>query len=392
MKIAKFLIPICLLVAAMPGCKEDMLVPVEHDGGAPGPLTNVKAEGRPGTVKLTYTLPADADLLYVLAEYTDKYGKVIQNKASYYTDSMVVQGFADSAVHKMSLYAVDRSENKSTPVIIDVQAKSPPVFGIKSGLILQPDFGGINIQFSNPTEADIAIVVSYKDSLGFFVENETFYTKLQQGTFTSRGLTSKPTVFGVYVRDRWNNRTDTTFITLTPIFEKQLDKTKFKAVILPTDVANYGNGLVIENIWDGIISEGANMWHSKGDAGMPMHITIDLGVTAKLSRFTLWQRPGPYLYNHGNPKRFEIWGTTSPAADGSFTNWTLLTTCTSVKPSGGPTGVNTKDDIDAAARGEEYNIPLTAPKFRYMRIRILENWSGGSQGHIAEMKFYGNDN
>ncbi|MBC7886471.1 MAG: DUF5126 domain-containing protein [Ferruginibacter sp.] len=391
MKITNILIPACLLLTTMYSCKQDVLLPVEHDGTKPGPVSNIKVESRPGTVKLTYTLPADPDLLYVLGEYTDKYGKLIQNKASFYSDSMVVQGFADSAVYKMNLYAVDRSENKSAPVTIDVRASSPPIFGVKANLLLQEDFGGINVQFSNPNEADLAIVVSYKDSLGFFVENETFYTKLKQGAFTSRGLSPKPTVFGVYIRDRWNNRTDTIFKTLTPIFEKELDKTKFKAVILPSDVANYGNGLVIEAMWDGKINEGGNMWHSISNGGMPMHITVDLGVTAKLSRFTLWQRPGPYLYNHGNPKRYEIWGAVTPAADGSFSNWTLLQSFVSVKPSAGPTGVNTKDDVDAAARGEENNIPLNAPKIRYLRIKILENWSGGSQGHIAEMKFFGND-
>jgi len=390
-KIISIFIPACLLLTTIQSCKEDMLLPVENDSVKPGIITNIKAVSRPGTVKLTYTLPSDPDLLYVIGEYTDKYGKTIQNKASFYSDSLVVQGFADSLSHKMTLYAVDRSENKSNPVTIDVQALAPPIFGVKANLVLQEDFGGINVQFSNPVEADLAIVVSYKDSLGFFVENETFYTKLKQGAFTSRGFAPKSTVFGVYIRDRWNNRTDTVFKTLTPIFEKELDKTKFRAVILPTDIAGYGNGLVIENMWDGIVAEGYAMWHSIGNAGMPMHVTFDLGVTAKLSRFTLWQRSGAYIYNHGNPKRYEIWGSVSPAADGSFTNWTLLTTCLSVKPSGGPTGVNTKDDVDAAARGEENNIPLNAPKVRYIRVKILENWSGGSQGHIAEMKFFGND-
>lgn len=392
MKINQILIPAFLLLVAIAGCKQDVLLPVERDSVKPGVVSNVKVESRPGTVKLTYSLPNDPDLLYVVGEYRDKYGKLIQAKASFYSDSLVIPGFADSAMHTMSLYAVDKSENRSAPVVIDVKALAPPIFGVKTNLLLQEDFGGINVQFANPSEADLAIVVSYKDSLGFFIENETFYTKLKQGAFTSRGLAPRPTVFAVYIRDRWNNRTDTVFKTLTPIFEKEIDKTKFKSVILPGDVANYGNGLVIENLWDGIISEGANMWHSIGNGGMPMHITVDLGVTAKLSRFTLWQRPGAYIYNHGNPKRYEIWGAVNPAQDGSFTNWTMLTSCTSVKPSGGPTGVNTKEDVDAAARGEENNIPLNAPKIRYLRIRILENWSGGAQGHIAEMKFFGNDN
>lgn len=391
MKTFKIFLNICLLSIVLSSCKEDLLKPVENDQDSPSAVTNVKVQSRPGTVKLTYTLPKDADLLYVQAEYTNKYGELIKNKASYYSDSLVIDGFADSAVHKMNVYAVDRSENKSAPVTIDVKAMAPPIFGIKTSLILQEDFGGINVTYSNPNEANIAIVVTYKDSLGFFIPNETIYTKLKQGTFTSRGLPPKSTIFGVYIRDRWNNRSDTSFKTLTPIFERELDKTKFKTVTFPTDIGGYGNGLVVSNMWDKIISPDYAMWHSRGDAGMPMHVSFDLGVLAKLSRFVLWERNGNYIFNHGNPKRYEIWGSDNPPADGSYTNWVLLKSCISIKPSGQAAGINSNDDVIAAARGEEWNVPLNAPKVRYIRIKILENWVGGLQAHIAEMSFFGND-
>lgn len=391
MKIFKFFLTVCLLSTVFLGCKQDKLEPVENDNVKPGPVSNVKAESMPGTVKLSYQLPSDPDLLYIMAEYTDKYGKVIQGKASYFTNTLTIQGFADANVHKMSIYAVDRSENKSDPVVVDVNALTPPIFDVKASLDLQADFGGVNVSYLNQNEADIAVVVSYKDSLGFFVPNETVYTKLKQGVFTSRGLPSKPTVFAVYIRDRWNNRTDTVFKTLTPIFEKELDKAKFKEVVFPTDIGGYGNGLVVSNIWDKKINADNSMWHSRGDAGMPMHISFDLGVTAKLSRFVLWQRPGQYIYNHGNPKRYEVWGATNPPADGSYNNWVLLKSCVSVKPSGQAPGINSQDDVAAAAKGEEWNVPLTAPKVRYIRVKILENWIGGLQAHIAEMSFYGDD-
>jgi len=135
------------------------------------------------------------------------------------------------------------------------------------------------------------------------------------------------------------------------------------------------------------------MWHS-ADAPMPVHFTFDLGVQAKLSRFVLWQRQGQWIYNHGNPKRYEIWGTTSPANNGSWDNWILLASCISEKPSKQPLGMNTAEDVAAAARGEETNIALDAPKVRYIRVKILEPWvgSGGLATHISEMTFYGNDN
>jgi hypothetical protein len=145
-------------------------------------------------------------------------------------------------------------------------------------------------------------------------------------------------------------------------------------------------------MWDEKITAEGNMWHS-ADGPMPMQVTFDLGVTAKLSRFTLWQRQGQWIYNHGNPKQYEIWGSVNPPSDGSWTNWEKLVECTSVKPSGQPTGMNSSEDVAAAARGEEFNIPLSAPRVRYIRVKVLESWigKGGQAAHISEMTFYGND-
>ena len=391
MKMIQTIIWLVLVLMMAAGCKRDDLHPLEEDGLAPASVENVSYSSLPGSVKLTYSLPADKDLLYVQAVYTNKYGKEVSVKASYYTNSLTVEGFADTASYTMKLYAVDRSENRSVPVEIAVKAATPPVYDVYKTIALKEDFGGLNIQYNNSTEADLAIVVCYKDSTGDFVPFETFYSKQKAGYFTSRGFASKPTEFGVYLRDRWDNRTDTVFATLTPIFEKKLDKSKFRAVVLPTDIP-VGWGLSIPNMWDNVIAPGGNMWHS-ADGHMPMQVTFDMGVTAKLSRFILWQRSGQWIYNHGNPKRYEVWGSVNPPSDGSWTNWVKLAECTSVKPSGQATGMNSTEDVEAAARGEEFNIPLSAPAVKYIRVKVLETWigKGGQAAHIAEMTFYGND-
>ncbi|MCK7556451.1 DUF4959 domain-containing protein [Chitinophaga sedimenti] len=380
-----------LLAAAFFGCEREQLKPLESAGGSPAPVSNVTYESLPGAVKMTYSLPADKDLLYVQAVYTNKYGKEVSVKASYYTNSITVEGFADTAKYKMKLYAVNRSENKSAASEIEVKANTPPVYDAFKTVQLKEDFGGVNIHYNNPSEADLAVVVCYKDSTGAFVLYETFYSKQKEGNFTSRGFPSEQTEFAVYLRDRWDNRTDTVFQTMTPIFEKELDKSKFRAVVLPTDIA-VGWGLPIPNLWNGKIAAEGEMWHS-ADGAMPMHVSFDLGVTAKLSRFVLWQRRGVWIYNHGNPRHYEVWGSVNPPSDGSWNNWEKLVECTSVKPSGQPTGMNTTEDVEAAARGEEFNIPLTAPKVRYIRVKVLDTWigKGGQAAHISEMTFYGND-
>ncbi|MEJ2881419.1 DUF5000 domain-containing lipoprotein [Pedobacter sp. GR22-6] len=373
------------------GCKEDILAPLEQDEVAPGMISSPSTVSTAGAVKITYNLPSDEDLMYVMAEYTTKYGKVVRTKASSYINSLTIDGFADTAVYDVNLYAVDNSENRSKPMTIQVRAQEPAIFGIRRSIELVDDFGGINIRFKNPTEANIALVVSYKDSLGNFSTKETIYTKVKEGNFSSRGFSSQETIFGVYIRDRWDNRTDTAIASLTPIFERQLDKSKFKVSTLPTDAA-VGWGLPVANLWDRVIAAEGSMWHT-ADVGMPLQVSFDLGVTAKLSRFTLWQRQGVWIYNHGNPKRYEVWGSNNPATDGSYTNWTKLVSCESKKPSKQPTGLNSNEDVAAAARGEEWTIPLDAAPVRYIRIRVLEVWigPGGKAAHVSEMTFFGND-
>lgn len=388
MKNNKCYLLLMLLCTAIIGCKEDVLGPLEKDTVAPQQISNPVTTSSAGSVKVTYNLPSDPDVMYVMAQYTNKYGKQISVKASAYTNSLTVDGFADTATYNLNLYAVDKAENKSAPVTIKVKALEPPIFAIRRSLVLASDFGGVNITFSNPTEANIAVVVLYKDSLGNFALKETIYSKQKNGLFSSRGFPAKETIFGVYIRDRWDNRTDTAKATLTPIFEKELDKSKFRVLTLPTD-AKVGFGLPIPLLWNNVIS-GGDMWHTD-DTGMPCQITFDMGVTAKISRFTIWQRQDNWIYAHGNPKRYEIWGSTNPASDGSYTNWTRLASCISVKPSGQPSGSNSQEDVSAAARGEETTVSLNAPPVRYIRVRILETWAGGLAAHVSEMTLYGND-
>ena len=105
----KFTIWACGLLFVFGSCAEDMVKPIENDKDAPGTVQDVKIESLPGAVKFTYTLPSDPDLLYVLAKYTNKTGKVMEFRSSFYTNSVTVEGFGDTDTYKVELYTVDRS-------------------------------------------------------------------------------------------------------------------------------------------------------------------------------------------------------------------------------------------------------------------------------------------
>lgn len=392
-----FIVGIFSVLLFINSCAENDLAPIENDSAAPGVVKNVEVESLPGAVQIVYSLPSDPDLLYVAAEYLAKNGVVRQFKSSYYTNTIVVEGFGDTDDYSVKLYAVDRSENRSPAVTVSVKPLSPPVLQTYNSLEVVSDFGGVTIGFKNPAKADMAISLCTTDSVGDMIIADTYYTSRDSATFSVRGFESEPRIFGVFIRDRWGNQTDTLFKELTPIYEVMLDKAKFKQVDLPGDAPVTSWGGAMPYIWDGLVlpdfAEGAGNAHTGNLAtGAPMHFTFDLGVAAKLSRFKLNPVPDDkHFFNDVSPRKYELWGCTELNPDGSFDGWTKLVTVENIKPSSLPPGLLTEDDRQAGLTGDEVNFPMDTPKVRYIRIRCLLNWSGNTNMVISEVTFWGDD-
>src|SRR5690606_601115 len=87
-KMRNIFIVATLIIWVMVGCKEGKLEPLYPSGDAPSLIKVSKVEAYPGSVKVTYELPNERDLLYVLAEYRNKYGQIVQNKSSTYINSI----------------------------------------------------------------------------------------------------------------------------------------------------------------------------------------------------------------------------------------------------------------------------------------------------------------
>ena len=97
---------------------------------------------------------------------------------------------------------------------------------------------------------------------------------------------------------------------LTPIYEAELDKKKFKEVILPGDFPCTFYESKMEYIWDGRAAAdgdgqtGAHTGIEEHDG--PTWFTFDLGVLAKLSRFNLkFVQDDKHFYNDVSPKIYE---------------------------------------------------------------------------------------
>lgn len=152
-----------LLILVFTSCsEEDILSPLENNQVPPGTVENVRVENLPGKVRLTYTLPEDKDLLYVVAKYELENGTEVEVKSSYYNNSMLLEGFAGQSDRNVNLYAVNRSEIESEPVIVTVSPLEAPIFDVFESLEVSPDFGGIKINSRNNTNEDIALLVMEK--------------------------------------------------------------------------------------------------------------------------------------------------------------------------------------------------------------------------------------
>ena len=384
---------LCWGIIVIQGCDKNALGPEKNGGVPPGPVSIVKVTDLPGAAIITYTLPKDTDLLYVKAQYTAKDGTIRESKASYYNNNIEVVGFGDTSAHEVKLFAVNEGENASKPVTVIVHPKEPPYLVVLDSLQTRPDFGGINITFKNPSGGNVAIVVLANDTLGHFVPFNTNYTNLKEGEFSVRGFDSVMTKFGIYIRDRWNNISDTLIVNLKPLFEMRLDRTKMQGIALPGD-APLGYGGNIANLFDGNTTDNGGHWYHTGDAArMPQRFTFDMGVKAKLSRLTWWMRQygggQTFYYSLHNPRTVEIWGSNNPPSDGSWNNWILLAAHDQIKPSGLPEGQLSQADIDAAVAGETITFPLNTPAVRYIRFKTLRNWSNGTYVNFDELALWG---
>lgn len=390
------IIIVSALLAIMAGCGEnDTLRPIEQDGTAPGGVKNVEVENLPGAARITYSLPSDPDLLYVEGVYQNKAGKKMEFKSSFYTNTLMVDGFADSTIYSVDLRAVDRSGNRSEPVTIQVTPKTPPVIATYKSLDIKPDFGGVIVSFKNKVKAELAIIVTTPDSTGAMAIAKIFYTSRDSASFPVRGYASEPRKFGVYVKDRWSNTSDVLTRELTPIYEIQIDKTNFREIVLPGDSpCNFWSG-GMPYVWDGKVAPdgpGFGLHTGNASTGVPKVVTFDMGVEAQLSRFSTQTVPDErHWYNDVSMKRYEVWGASELNEDGSFNGWTKLLTMTNIKPSGLPIGLFTDEDRAAGKAGDEANFAPDLPKVRYIRIRCLENWSGNTNMVISEVTFWGSD-
>src|SRR5690606_8909568 len=209
-------------------CKEEGRIDyIDENAPAPATVEVVDVENTPGGAIIKFKIPNDNNLLGVKAVY-ERNGEMVEKKASLYVDTIVVEGFGNTQSQDIKLFSIGKNEKISAAVSAKITPLPPPVrsvdFDVQSG------FGGVIVELDkNKTNADLSLVLM-ADTLGNgkYVDMQTFHTKSDKIKFPRRGLKTQPTKFGVYLRDRWNNKSDTLFRELTPIEEQKIPSDLFR--------------------------------------------------------------------------------------------------------------------------------------------------------------------
>lgn len=390
------------------GCKEEGRIDqIDESAPAPKSVTVTTVENISGGAIIRYNLPSDENLLGVRAEYERTPGQTVKTEASLYADSLLIEGLGQAKPHEVKLYSVGKNGKISESVFVEVNPLDPPI--VIATKKMDATFGGVKIEFTNEARANLALVLM-TDTLGTgdWIPLQTFYTKAAHGSFYRRGLENKEQTFALYIRDRWNHKSDTVIEILTPVLEEEIPKTKFQNMKLPGDSWEFIQGAqyAIEGLWDGITSNRvANIFASKTTEPMPQHFTVSLGHTVSISRFKVHHRLNDEYIN-SSPRIFELWGSELPPANGSWDNWHLLGEFEAFKPSGydedGSVGTITAEDKTyARVEGIDCELVITEKvedpyrPIKYLRFRTISTYSTygteatTGQLYFAEITFFG---
>ncbi len=371
-------------------CKEDVRAPLEINNTKPENITNITVENLPGGAKISYALPDDDNILYVVATYKLATETRIV-KSSVFKNYVVMEGFADTNEHSITLQTVNRSEVYSDPITATIKPLISPLSQVFSTLSASEAFGGIKLHFLNENRGEYVLYTLIKDEDGGWVEYDRLYTQAQERDYYVRGLESVPIEFGVYFTDKWKNHSDTLFTTILPLYEVLCDKSLWKNAKLEDDtyISRYSSW-ALENLWN---EEGTSPYWITDPAlpGLtkPNWFTIDLGKQYRLGRINVQQlsHHDSYMFAGGAPKLFEIWA--SNVASINWDNWVLLGTFESVKPSGRPQGQLTDEDRAVNLAGEEFDFDVLPDGYRYVRFKTLDTYSGRPDVSIREITLWG---
>ena len=393
---------VCSFILFFANCSEDKFnVQYPTDNTVPQRVANVQVENLPGAVKLTYDLPDEQNLMYVKAVYPLSKGGEGETKASAFNNSMLIKGFGKSKKHTIQLITVNKNKNESKPVIVEVEPEDSPIFEIFESVDLKRGFGGFVIEWNNPLEENIIIEIMRADTItGSYDFLDIIHSAQKKGKYSIRGLDTTMVDAAVFLKDTYENYSDTFKTSVKPYFEERIPIDNLREFPIPPYFELFAGGRGPALLFNDNLSDGNTTYIRAGnpDGYMPW-FTVDLGLNTVLSRLVHYHRKG-YEWTLHNMREFEVWGTNSASTASEHNrlpiewredpNWEMLGHFKSVKPSGGGADTPpTSEDMEFILSGEEFEFEVGLPSYRYLRFNIISTWSNSTGFQSRRVLLYG---
>ncbi len=385
-----------------------------------------------GASIIYYDRPNDANLQYVKAVWITDDGVEYNQTASFYTDSLLVDGFGEEGSYKVKLYSVSHGQAFSEPVEVAVNPTRPPYMVAYDNLQITPTFMGIRVTTENETGAKLAFRTFKQDlTTNEWIEVGTHYSVNPSVEYFNRE--HEPNIdqnFRVQIRDRWGHWSPPKDVVCAPWFEMELPKNLFREValcnlsgdgsfvpdqtgyVLPSNFWGHkmhswsGSNVSFDRLYDGEAGNSSQCYHTKPLAPFPHHFTIDLGDKYNLSRFLLWPRSdAANQFRGGHPQIIRVYGASYNGDNpGELTDdiydadaWIDLGLFYLSKADGSfdpypGTNDRTAEDNEIIANGHEMTLNAIDQPVRYVRVQIIKSFATSvhaGSAQIGEISFFG---
>ena len=372
----------------------------DGDSIPPGIVSNITVVPTNGGGIINYSLPADDDILYVKAIYTNSQGEEVFKVASKYNTSLEVNGLNQSTPVNVKLYVIDLNENVSNVVEVDFTPLESFIFLVQESIDITPDLGGVKITWENIASKTVFVYIHILDdgeeTIRILSSNNS-----QESIFL-RGLAANELTISTKVEDFEGNITALEEKgKYTPLFEEKIDKSSWTLIANQSINGNAYEGLTV-NFWDDVVdtveTDADNSYFiinrddNGGSLNFPLDIVIDLNKNIKIQRFKVWQRAFwyngggvTYHYQEENLKSFDLY------ASNDAQTWDLLGQFDIGDPRDAAGNIPSPA-FQEAIEGHEFSLPNTSDQFRYLKFSITSNYGSTQITVGSEITLYGLDN
>jgi hypothetical protein len=268
-----------------------------------------------GAARIHYMPPTDIDVISIDAQYTRKSdGRVFRFSTSYFSNSIMVPGLAETIPYDVELYAVDRAGNHSPKMTVQVTPLPSAITKVKQEMIIKPGFNAVFAKWTNELKESVNVLIDYS-----FTDNDGEARTLTR-VFTSSSKDNRyyitdldipddsPIKVRYRVSDNYENYTDygkdTVIYVMKDVEVPKLDSDRIPYWALPESssipLADEGNTIrqvhgnqaegKLSKVIDGLIDMNASQNYMYTTDPHPWSLIIDLRDTFQLSRIVTHQK------------------------------------------------------------------------------------------------------